>query len=192
MHFLQLEWGETNIFFGILESKVHGANMGPTWVLSAPDGLHVGPMNLALRDGIMNRLWNIIGPVGSVYCCRILCNCCCVMLWFKNMWYDVIFVYFRWVLTKLIIPDGWVVSLFLIFFISIESLYNSMQLLVSLYGTVTKLYMHTSLKTLKLPFAWDGVTPSLLTFSIMAHLLSYITVNRQLKLCRVWWNFGFE
>ena len=24
--------------------------MGPTWVLSAPDGPHVGPMNLALRD----------------------------------------------------------------------------------------------------------------------------------------------
>ena len=31
------------------ESKVHGANMGPTWVLSAPDGPHVGPMNLAIR-----------------------------------------------------------------------------------------------------------------------------------------------
>ena len=29
----------------------HGANMGPTWVLSAPDGPHVGPMNLAIRDG---------------------------------------------------------------------------------------------------------------------------------------------
>ena len=28
------------------DSKVHGANMGPTWVLSAPDGPHVGPMNL--------------------------------------------------------------------------------------------------------------------------------------------------
>ena len=26
----------------------HGANMGPTWVLSAPDGPHVGPMNLAI------------------------------------------------------------------------------------------------------------------------------------------------
>ena len=25
------------------DSKVHGANMGPTWVLSAPDGPHVGP-----------------------------------------------------------------------------------------------------------------------------------------------------
>ena len=25
--------------------------MGPTWVLSAPDGPHVGPMNLAIRDG---------------------------------------------------------------------------------------------------------------------------------------------
>ena len=30
-------------------SKVHGANMGPTWVLSAPGGPHVGPMNLAIR-----------------------------------------------------------------------------------------------------------------------------------------------
>ena len=35
---------------GILDSKVHGANMGPTWVLSAPDGPHVGPMILAIRD----------------------------------------------------------------------------------------------------------------------------------------------
>ena len=31
------------------DSKVHGANMGLTWVLSAPDGPHVGPMNLAIR-----------------------------------------------------------------------------------------------------------------------------------------------
>ena len=31
------------------DRKVHGANMGPTWVLSAPDGPHVGPMNLAIR-----------------------------------------------------------------------------------------------------------------------------------------------
>ena len=30
------------------DSKVHGANMGPTCVLSAPDGPHVGPMNLAI------------------------------------------------------------------------------------------------------------------------------------------------
>ena len=34
--------GETNP-----DSKVHGANMGPTWVLLAQDGPHVGPMNLA-------------------------------------------------------------------------------------------------------------------------------------------------
>ena len=32
------------------DSKVHGANMGPTWVLPAPDGPHVGPMNLAIRE----------------------------------------------------------------------------------------------------------------------------------------------
>ena len=32
------------------DSKVHGANMGSIWVLSAPDGPHVGPMNLAIRE----------------------------------------------------------------------------------------------------------------------------------------------
>ena len=30
------------------DSKIHGANMGSTWVLSAPDGPHVDPMNLAI------------------------------------------------------------------------------------------------------------------------------------------------
>ena len=30
----------------IPERNVDGANMGPTWVLSAPNGPHVGPMNL--------------------------------------------------------------------------------------------------------------------------------------------------
>ena len=31
------------------DNKYHGANMGSIWVLSAPDGSHVGPMNLAIR-----------------------------------------------------------------------------------------------------------------------------------------------
>ena len=31
------------------DSKIHEANMGPAWVLSAPDGPHVGHMNLAIR-----------------------------------------------------------------------------------------------------------------------------------------------
>ena len=31
------------------DSKVYGANMGPTWVLSSPCGPHVGPMNFAIR-----------------------------------------------------------------------------------------------------------------------------------------------
>ena len=45
------------------DSKVHDANMGPTWDLSAPDGPHVGPMNLAIRDVLLSkhnrscRLW---------------------------------------------------------------------------------------------------------------------------------------
>ena len=31
------------------DSKVHGANMRPTWVLSAPGGPHVSPINLVIR-----------------------------------------------------------------------------------------------------------------------------------------------
>ena len=34
------------------DTKIRGANMGPTWVLSAPEGPHVGPMNLAIREDI--------------------------------------------------------------------------------------------------------------------------------------------
>ena len=35
------------------DSKVHGANMGPTGVLSAPDGPYVVPMNLAIREVLL-------------------------------------------------------------------------------------------------------------------------------------------
>ena len=50
----------------IPDSKVHGANMGPTWVLSAPDGPHVGPMNLAIRD-VFPCHDVIMGPVAVEY-----------------------------------------------------------------------------------------------------------------------------
>ena len=43
------------------DSKVHGANMGPTWVLSAPDRPHVGPMNLAI--------WVYKGCHWTLHCC---------------------------------------------------------------------------------------------------------------------------
>ena len=44
-----MEWKENP------DSKVHGANMGPIWVLSAPEWPHVGPMNLAIREGIYGK-----------------------------------------------------------------------------------------------------------------------------------------
>ena len=37
----------------IPDSKVHVDHMGPTWVLSAPGGPHVCPMNLAIRDPML-------------------------------------------------------------------------------------------------------------------------------------------
>ena len=56
------------------DSKVHGANMGPTWVLWAPDGPHVGPMNLAIRVFIEKS-----GPILS----HILNipSMCCLSMW---------------------------------------------------------------------------------------------------------------
>ena len=38
----------------IPDSKVHGANMGPNWVLSDPVGPHVGPMKLAISDSALH------------------------------------------------------------------------------------------------------------------------------------------
>ena len=50
---------------GFPDSKVHGANTGPTWVLSAPDRPHVGPMNLAIRFYISTHMlyWRIFSCV---------------------------------------------------------------------------------------------------------------------------------
>ena len=41
----------------IPDSKVHGANMGPTWGQQDPDGPHVGNMNLAIWGRIANEPW---------------------------------------------------------------------------------------------------------------------------------------
>ena len=44
--------GQIVVFLPLLlfpDSKVYGTNMGPTWVLLAPDGPHVGPINLVSR-----------------------------------------------------------------------------------------------------------------------------------------------
>ena len=39
------------------DSKVHWANMGSTWVLSAPGGPQVGPINFAIRNIIASNDW---------------------------------------------------------------------------------------------------------------------------------------
>ena len=68
------------------DSKGHGANMGPTWVLSAPDGPHVGPMNLAIRVGYLKGcdmgclLWGrtlmCVLPLELIPCTLKLYYCC--------------------------------------------------------------------------------------------------------------------
>ena len=50
-----VSWNNTTVLYTTLlrntpDSKFPVAHMGPTRVLSAPDGPHVGPMNLDIRD----------------------------------------------------------------------------------------------------------------------------------------------
>ena len=49
------------------DSNVHGANMGPTWVLSAPDWLHVGPMNIAIRAVLVKDFFEYGNTVTENY-----------------------------------------------------------------------------------------------------------------------------
>ena len=51
MHTLRtMIWLYTGCSWATHDNKVNGAHLGPTWVLSAPDGHHVGPINLVIRD----------------------------------------------------------------------------------------------------------------------------------------------
>ena len=60
--------------------------MGPTWVLSAPEGPHVGPMNIAIRGSIMP--YKVTKPqwVNSCIGCRLLCYGCAIgfIYWCKQ------------------------------------------------------------------------------------------------------------
>ena len=50
----------------IPDSKVHVANTGPTWALSAPDGPQVGPINLAIRDVCYLELGSMVIPLLAI------------------------------------------------------------------------------------------------------------------------------
>ena len=64
---------------------MHGANMGSTWVLSAPDGPHVDPMNLALKDTVQSR--NTTCLSGHFILDRDI-NLDWIVLWFNQSDFD--------------------------------------------------------------------------------------------------------
>ena len=50
---LRVHAGYWSPFDNIPDSNFHGAHMGPTWVLSAPGGPHVGQIKRVIRDGLV-------------------------------------------------------------------------------------------------------------------------------------------
>ena len=55
----------------IPDNKVHGANMGPTWVLSAPDGPHVSLSGMVVKyiDILM-----YISVSDNLFTCVLMCD----------------------------------------------------------------------------------------------------------------------
>ena len=52
----------------LVSQRVHGVNMGPTWVLLAPDGPHVGPMNLAIRGALLCACYMLTSSIPMYRC----------------------------------------------------------------------------------------------------------------------------
>ena len=67
-HYLcKLPFSVADVFLKHTISKIHGANLGPIWVLLAPDRPHVGLMNLAILD--TNHL-------AMIFITQNICNLC--------------------------------------------------------------------------------------------------------------------
>ena len=55
------------IVIAVPDGKVHGANMGSNWVLLAPDGPHVGPINFALWGNITYAFSHLVSPASPLF-----------------------------------------------------------------------------------------------------------------------------
>ena len=60
------------------DSKVYGANMGPTWGRHDPGGPHVGPMDLAICGGMPGVQF---GNLRGVYLIGYIRPCVCFGYW---------------------------------------------------------------------------------------------------------------
>ena len=93
--------------------------MKPTWVLSAPDGPHVGPMNLAIRDASYQTpdtasiVWflflscqNVLVCSRPMYCWNIPLCVCIVSAWlclsFQALYYILFVIHLHLILYKLL------------------------------------------------------------------------------------------
>ena len=64
--------------------------MGPTWVLSAPDGPHVSPMNLAIRVYMLTEIYHGAGfrYIDTVYHIDIVYGHSAVYLYVSNFCHE--------------------------------------------------------------------------------------------------------
>ena len=77
----------------IQDSKVHEANMGPTWVLSAPDGPKVGP-------------WTLLSGIFQKNCMVVRTGRKSILWWHHGLHHETILTYLvcLWKYLRLIIP----------------------------------------------------------------------------------------
>ena len=67
IHTSVIVWHISRLQYHIVpDNMIHGANMRSTWVLSAPGGSHVNPMNIAIKC-LISQIPKFIGPTWGPY-----------------------------------------------------------------------------------------------------------------------------
>ena len=77
----------------VQDSKVHGANMGTTGVLSTPDGPHVGPLNLAIRVSIFSSAHT---DEEQTSCYIFCCKCTGEIDWWNSQYQSQLSSHLSW------------------------------------------------------------------------------------------------
>ena len=117
----------------IPDSEVHGCNMGPTWGRQDPGGPHVGPMNLAIWDG-MSLFSSTVLPI-------ILCNLISGYFGKKNTFITVVYLYIWYYISK--IPMTHTNSMskcFWVYLAQFQTKYQNIWLFCSLHKFAVRCY----------------------------------------------------
>ena len=107
------QWHMCYVYINLkqIQSSSHGANIGPTGVMSAPDGPHVGPMNFAISErhplSWLSQLLSAQKYVRKPAFCCPQCRSCslCVHMEFR-LSNELLCEVYKWSANSLLVVDN--------------------------------------------------------------------------------------